>query len=151
MLKTLKLLLPILFPSWRFFDVIAPSPRIQFTLLSSKDESPDEWHEFRPRPPHLPFKEMLRRMFWNPRWNESLFMVSCSERLLKHPTQHSEDEILNRIKLDLPKNSSNTKLTAATHLQFRLLLVQRQESQIEKEVVFYSRIEPLPVRGEAWI
>lgn len=150
MLNILKLLLPALFPSWRFFDVIAPSPRIQFTLLSSEDESPSEWLEFRPRPAHLPFPQMLRRMSWNPRWNESLFMVSCAERLLVNPTQHSEDEIMNRIMAELMRNSSSSVATSTTHLQFRLLLIERQESQIEQEVVFYSRLQPLPAQGEAW-
>lgn len=150
MFKTLKLLLPALFPSWRFFDVIAPSPRIQFAVLNTENESPEEWHEFRPRPAHLSFKQMLRRMLWNPRWNESLFLVSCSERLLENPTQHSENEILNRIKADLLSNKSNEELPTATHLQFRLLLVQRQASEITQEIVFYSRMEPLPARGAAW-
>ena len=30
-----KLLLPALIPSWSFFDVIAPSPRIEYALLRS--------------------------------------------------------------------------------------------------------------------
>lgn len=151
MFRTLKLLLPALFPSWRFFDVIAPSPRIQFALLASEEASADGWHEFRPRPAHLTFMQMLQRMLWNARWNESLFMVSCSERLLENPTQHSEDEILNRIKNDLLSDRSNEVLVAATHLQFRLLLVQRQASGITQEVVFYSRIEPLTAPGATWI
>ena len=29
-----------------FFDIIAPSPRIQYTLLESENETPHEWHEF---------------------------------------------------------------------------------------------------------
>ncbi len=77
-------------------------------------------------------------------------MVSCSERLLENPTQHSEDEILNRIAVDLMVNRKNTTPTTATHLQFRLLLIQRQASQIEQEIFFYSRIEPLPLPGKKW-
>ncbi len=150
MIKILQLLLPTLFPSWRFFDVIAPSPRIQFALLDSSNDSPDDWHEFRPRPAQLSFIQMLKRMFWNQHWNESLFMVSCSERLLENPTQHSEDEILNRIAVDLMVHRKNTAPITATHLQFRLLLIQRQVSQIEQEIVFYSRIEPLPLPGKKW-
>jgi len=38
--------------------------------------------------------QMSGRMFWNPSWNESLFLVSCAERLLQNPTPHSEDEIM---------------------------------------------------------
>ncbi|WP_197722154.1 hypothetical protein [Sulfuriflexus mobilis] len=145
----LKLLLPALLPSWRFFDVIAPSPRVQFTLLGAEDETPREWHEFRPRPAQLSFLHMLGRMFWNPQWNESLFMVSCAERLMEYPMRHSEDEILNRIIQEVMARGAHDEVKAATHLQFRLLRVRRQGSQLQEEVAFHSRIQPLPVREAA--
>ncbi|MCF6337786.1 MAG: hypothetical protein L3J84_07510 [Gammaproteobacteria bacterium] len=141
----LKLLLPAVIPSWRFFDVIAPSPRLQFALLHSATVSSgekSEWREFRPRPAHLSFLQMLGRMFWNPERNESLFLISCAERILQQPTQHSEDEILKRIIAELKANHAG--LTGnATHLQFRLLLVQRQDSRLQQQIVFHSRIQPL--------
>ncbi len=143
MLQTLKLLLPAIIPSWRFFDFIAPSPRIQFALLRAADEVPHQWHEFRPRPAQLSFKKMLGRMIWNPRWNESLFLVSCAERLMEHPTQHSEDEILQRIMAELQTHSLATSVMTATHLQFRLLVIKRQDSQLQQTVSFHSRIQPL--------
>ncbi len=145
MFHILKLLLPAVIPSWRFFDVIAPSPRIQFALLQSKNEPPcesREWREFRPRPTRLSFLQMLGRMFWNLERNESLFMVSCAERIVQQPTQHSEDEILKRIITEIKVNNSKSAV-AVTHLQFRLLLVQRQDSRLQQQVVFYSRIQPL--------
>ncbi len=143
MLQTLKLLLPAIVPSWRFFDFIAPSPRIQFALLSAADDGPHEWHEFRPRPARLSFKKMLSRMIWNPRWNESLFLLSCAERLIENPTQHSEDEILKRITAELKKHSLATSVMTATHLQFRLLVIKRQDAQLQQSVTFQSRIQPL--------
>lgn len=152
MLRTLKLLLPALLPSWRFFDTIAASPRIQYALLNTENEVPSDWHEFRPRPAQLSFMQMLRRMFWNPRWNESLFMVSCAERLMQNPTRHSEDEILNRITNELMSNSSTTHATPATpatQIQFRLIYVHRQGSQLQQLVTFYSRIQTLPARDAA--
>lgn len=150
MFKTLKLLLPALIPSWRFFDVIAPSPRIQFALMSSDNDVAKEWHEFRPRPEHLSLIQMSGRMLWNPSWNESLFLVSCAERLLQKPTQHSEDEILNRIAIGLMGDEVYASLPGATRLQFRLALVQREESAITQEIVFYSSIRALTTRGAAW-
>ena len=147
MLHTLKLLLPALLPSWRFFDAIAPSPRIQFTLLCAENETPREWHEFRPRPAQLSFLQMLGRMVWNPEWNESLFLFSCAERLMEYPTKHSEDEIMKRILKELSGKVSNTHVMAATHLQFRLLLVQRQDSQLQQKVTFHSRVQPIPGRN----
>ncbi len=84
MLSIVKLLLPALIPSWRFFDTIAPSPRIEFTLLKTADDVPENWQEFRPRPAHLSPGSMLKRLFWNPRWSETLFPVSCTELLMEN-------------------------------------------------------------------
>ena len=145
-----KLLLPTLFPSWRFFDVIAPSPRIQYALLNAAGEITDVWQEFRPHPAHLPFKQILQRMVWNPDWNESLFLTSCAERLLEKSTAHSEDEILNRIMADLRKTATHTRLNTATQLQFRLQLIQRNGQTIEQEIVFYSRIQPIHKDKKRW-
>ncbi len=144
MLHTLKLLLPALLPSWNFFDVIAPSPRIQFALLNTKNETPQQWQTFRPRPDNITFKQMLTRMLWNPRWNESLFVMSCAERIIAQHTQplvrqHSEDEILKRISQEL----SVTLSPEENYLQFRLELVQRQGEKLRHDIVFHSRIQAL--------
>lgn len=141
MLNTLKLLLPALLPSWRFFDFIAPSPRIQFTVLDSLDDVPTNWTLFRPRPASLSFAQMLRRMVWNPWWNESLFMVSCAERIVEQSSQHSEDEILKRIQHDLDPSSVSAS-HEGRYLQFRLLMIQRVDDELVEEVVFHSRIQP---------
>lgn len=148
-LNTLKLLLPALIPSWNFFDIIAPSPRIEYALLDSKGENASEWQGFRPRPKQLSFIQFLYRLFWNAEWNETLFMVSCAERILQNPTcyQHSENEILNRIIHELMDEDLNKSLIAATHIQFRLLTIQRQDEQLIHEVNFESRIQSLPENG----
>ena len=140
MLQTLKLLLPALIPSWRFFDTIAPSPRTEFALLKTEDEVPGHWQEFRPRPTNLPIASMLKRMFWNPHWNESLFLVSCAERLMQTPTEHSSQEILKRIKADLEGDANN--VVATPWLKFRLVFLSREGDQVEKHITFVS-----PVHG----
>lgn len=143
-MRVLKLLLPALIPSWNFFDVIAPSPRIEFALLSSEDKEPSEWHEFRPHPARVSFMRMLGRMLWNPVWNESLFMVSCAERLIEQPTRpspHGEDEILKRIAAEL--KGDETHVVTGLYLQFRLRVVRREGVQLQQELVFLSRIRPL--------
>ena len=145
-LRTLKLLLPALLPSWNFFDIVAPSPRIQFTLLNKENDPAHEWHEFRPRPIHLSFIQMLKRMFWNPEWNESLYMLSCAERLIEKYTPHSEDEILQRVLKELKNSPSNDLLLSATYFQFRLLVIQRKNEQLHEELIFLSRIQPLSIR-----
>lgn len=149
MLHILKLYLPALLPSWRFFDVIGPSPRIQYCLLKVNNESERQWREFRPRPAQVKLARMLWHLLWNPKWNESLFLVSCAERLLERPTEHSENEIMKRILKELITDSSNTNLKDATHLQFRLLLMQRKQSTLQHKVVFHSRIQTLSTQGAA--
>ena len=133
MLQTFKLLLPALIPSWHFFDIITASPRIEFALLPTAHATPMEWQEFRPRPAHISFVSMLKRMFYNARWNESLFMVSCAERLIENPTIHSAQEILTRIKAELSRNKVNT-----AYLQFRIVYVSRDSREIAYTSAVYS-------------
>lgn len=131
----IKLLLPALIPSWNFFDVIAPSPRIQFILLDAEKSVINNWQEFRPRPKHITVLQTLKRMIWNPKWNESLFLVSCAERLIDNYTDHSENEILNRIARDL----HNEKKLA--YFQFRLIFIHREEAALKEKILFTSRIQ----------
>lgn len=135
-LQACKLLLPALIPSWRFFDEIAPSPRIEFSLLTNTQETPENWQEFRPRPKQLSMKAMLKRMFWNPSWNESLFLVSCAERLAMNPTEHSRDEIFKRIAAELRKHSQNVE--AKPYLQFRLVFVNHENNTLHKHTAYIS-------------
>ena len=136
MLRPLALLLPALIPSWNFFDVIAPSPRIEFARLAGPDEATArDWHEFRPRPQHVSPLAVLRRLFWNPRWNESLFVVTCAERLIDQPTAHSEDEIFRRIAADLGDE--------AGWLTFRLVFLSRDGEAMVREVLFEAAPRPM--------
>lgn len=138
MLQTIKLLLPALIPSWRFFDWIAPSPRIEFALLETMQDSPASWQEFRPRPAQLSVFSMLKRMFYNPDWNESLFLVSCAERLMQDNTQHSAQQILDRIKTELRRCSVDA--TTLPYVQFRLVFLNRHITEIQKHIIFVSPI-----------
>ena len=140
LLKPLKLLLPALIPSWNFFDIINPSPRIEYSLHSAENEKPLNWVEFRPKPSHLSLSDMLKRLFWNPKWNESLFLVSCAERILENYTLHSENEILKRIKKDIRLRKVQA---TETHLQFRLLFIQRVGAELKTDVLFNSKIHKL--------
>lgn len=136
MLQPLRLLLPALIPSWNFFDVIAPSPRVEYALLATETAEPSEWREFRPRPEQLSLAAMVARLLWNPRWNESLFLVSCAERLIAHPTEHSEGEILSRIAADLAVRPDGADLPP--WLVFRLVFVHREGEAISRDVLFQS-------------
>lgn len=136
MLDAIKLLLPALIPSWRFFDEIAPSPRIEFSLLNAENETPQNWREFRPRPQTLSMATMLKRIFWNPHWNETLYLVSCAERLMQNETEHSAQEIFKRIETGLPSD-------AGAFLQFRLVFIGREGGELEKYIPYISALHPL--------
>jgi len=134
LLQIPKLLAPALIPSWNFFDVIAPSPRIEYALLASPAASGD-WRAFRPRPERLSPLAMACRLFWNPVWNETLFLVSCAERLTSEDStsdEHSEDEIFKRIAADLPPE----KTADAPWLNFQLVFLSRRDDAIEREILY---------------
>lgn len=133
MLQTLKLLLPALIPSWRFFDVITPSPRIEFAVLGNREEEAVDWREFRPRLARLSLKQMVVHLFYNPQWNESLFLVSCAERLVNASTEHSQLEIVSRLRKGIAPPGK-------PYLQFRLVFVHRAGAEIKKEVWFVSPV-----------
>lgn len=85
---------------------------------------------------------MVFRLFWNPAWNESLFLVSCAERIQEKPTDHSINEIRQRILREIWRMPIDTtdKL-----LLFRLVFVHRDGANLSREIVFLS--EPYPVTG----
>ncbi|MEP0153348.1 MAG: hypothetical protein ABJE81_01625 [Pseudophaeobacter sp.] len=126
-------------PSWRFFKTVAPSPRIEYRLIEAGRVG--DWQEDRPRPWHLGPGQILRRMLWNPNWNEQLYLVSCSERLIEAPSQHSVDEINRRVARLLPPGPES--------LQFRLVFLSREGAQIGKLVEYESMPVPLSALQEA--
>lgn len=138
MLNTLKLLLPALIPSWRFFEVIAASPRIEIATLQTVQEKPDNWTELRPKPKRVAFHTMLKRLFWNPYRNESLFLVSCAERIIENPTEHSLQEIFKRALADLERDPAKAPLPP--YLQFRLAFVSRNKTKLQRRIRYTSPV-----------
>lgn len=138
----LRLLLPAIVPSWRFFDVVTASPRLDYAVLGSPGARVEQWLEFRPRPAILSLASMMRRLLWNPQWNESLFLVSLAERLMQAATEeaaaHSERELLLRVARHLDRHGT---CDPAAHLQIRLRLIGRTagpDEQIGSEIVYLS-------------
>ncbi|WP_138465276.1 hypothetical protein [Poseidonocella sp. HB161398] len=118
---TLRLLLPALLPSWRFFSGVGPSPRIEIR------EAGGLWQEAVPLPPRLPLAAMLRRLAWNPRWNARLYLVSLSERLAEAPDPHAEAELRTRL------------LAGRTgDWQVRLVFVSRKGEALERQTLWSS-------------
>ena len=138
MLGDAKLLLPALLPSWRFFDTIGPSPRIEFALLNDACDTPKHWQEFRPRPAYLSLLNMLKCLFWNPQWNTSLFLVSCAERVLETPDDPRYHQLVSRISAGLHKDFPVT-----TFFQFRLVCLSRQGVSVQTETAYQSSIYSL--------
>ena len=138
MLGPFKLLLPALIPSWNFFDVIAPAPRVEYALLASPGDTTGTWREFRPRPARVSLATLLKRLFWNPRWNQTLFVMSCAERLAEDRTPaHSEDELFKRIAADLAAEPQDPR---RPWLCFRLVFVSRDGDTLTEEVM----VQPAP-------
>ena len=129
MLKTIQLFLPALIPSWRFFQEIAPSPRIEVATLSSEDEVAQDWTAFNPRPGHVSVPQMLTRMVWNPIWNEMLYLVSLCERVVISQNHHAAREIALRIQRTVSEGG---------FFQYRLVFVTNNEC----EVVYISPVYP---------
>ncbi len=142
LLAPLKLLLPALIPSWNFFDVIAPAPRVEYALLASPGDTSGVWRAFRPRPEHVSLATMVKRLFWNPRWNQTLFVMSCAERLAedRNPA-HSEAELFKRIAADLVADGAlEPQDPTRPWLCFRLVFVGREGEALTEEVM----VQPAP-------
>lgn len=80
-------------------------------------------------------------MFWNPDWNEQLFLVTLAERLDAAPTRHSVDEINMRIAARIEARDRSEKL------QFRVVFVCRDGDRIVKSVDYES--DPVALDGFA--
>ncbi len=123
--RLLQLLLPALFPSWRFFKTIGPSPRIETrTPLGSGD-----WTRLTPPPDYIPPLQMLKRLFWSPGQNAALFRVSLAERVL------GDDATRARQLLD----SDIARTLAATGpFEYRIVFLSREDGQLTATVCFES-------------
>lgn len=145
MVNLLALILPVIVPSWRFFDDIRPSPRIEVRWVGGDEGA---WQEHRPRPVHLPYLARLGRLFWNPEWNETLFLVSLSERMVTDPSSANCRLLAARIGAGMTRRTSGQgpepgQKTAHAfadqqQFQFRLVLVMRNGARLGREVVFVS-------------
>ncbi|TZG25949.1 hypothetical protein [Sphingomonas montanisoli] len=141
-----RLMLPAIMPSWRFFDGVSASPRVDYALLRDPEAAADHWQEFRPRPAELTLRAMLLRLVWNPQWNENLFLVSLAERLIRadsaETVAHSQHELLLRVARHLDRDGGCDRSAC---LQIRLRLVRRvgPREDVESEIAFLSGAQPI--------
>lgn len=82
---------------------------------------------------------MLRRLFWNPRWNDALYLVSLAERQTIAPTEHSLQDITAHI----ARRLRSQKTPAGALFQFRILYVHRDAIGLHQTVTFEGPITAL--------
>lgn len=131
MFRLLSLLIPALIPSWAFFKAIEPSPRVHWRLLERPDGKATPWHPYRERAQRVSPLAMVYRLFWNPRWNQTLYMVSLAERLTIDPTAHSTSEINRLLAAEVTGD-------AGLYLQFQLVFVTQEDGGRVQSILHLS-------------
>jgi hypothetical protein len=146
--QSLLLLAPIVMPSWRFFDEIAPSPRIEYRLLTSPELPHNNedlslgWHRLSPIPERLALLAYIGRLFLNPDWNERLFLMSNSERLMQYDSAASYQRLLQASQKDAKTRLFPAPTHAALFLQFRLVFISKDQDSLRRDVAFVSAAHP---------
>jgi hypothetical protein len=136
-------LLPALFPSWRFFDSVGPSPRVDYALTAAgRDIGEADWREFRPRPARVTPARMLLRLFWNPIGNETLYVVRCAERLLEGERGFVELELRRRLARAARRGELGPAAQTAQDLALRVRAVSRRDGRLVEEVVYVAAPPP---------
>ena len=125
MLRLAGLLLPALIPSWRFFDEIAPSPRIE---VATGDGGWVPLATASPQPGILP---AIGRLFWNPDRNEALFLVSLAERVIHDACGHAAGEIMAAARARHPGSTA-----------LRIVTIARTEAGLAKTVRWAPDLAP---------
>lgn len=145
-LAGVRLMLPAMLPSWRFFDAVTASPRLDYMVVSVGGIGSGRWREFRPRVARLGAGAMVRRLFWNAEWNETLFLVSLAERLVGDhgaaTEAHSQRELLLRVARHLQRAGL---AGSADGFRIRLRFVGRpgRGEPVTEEVVYRSDLHPV--------
>lgn len=134
----IKLLFPILFPSWRFFSSIGPSPRIDVAFIAEKNAEPQAWLPFRSLPERVGFAAGVRRLLHNPIWNERLYINTCAEHLFEGPSDFYAQEIGARLVNAVLNREMNVD-DAFQYLVFRIRAIEFDAGQVSDEVVFISQ------------
>ena len=125
--ETWRLLLPVIFPSWRFFKDVGPSPRVQYRLLEKG--AAQDWRDAWPRPDRVRPGEMARRLFWNAEWNAYLFSVTCAERLIEGHKEYFEDMLTRLV-------AARVAARPGSGLQIRVVMLERKFGGIERTTAY---------------
>ena len=127
----IKLVLPIVFPSWRFFSSIGPSPRIDLAFFKNEGESPEIWIPFRPIPLQITIGQHLTRLFHSPKWNERMYINSCAERLFEGGDSFYLTEISKRLLIAIEQGEIPAPENAR-FMQFRIRAIYSEDTDANK-------------------
>jgi hypothetical protein len=133
----LKILLPIIFPSWRFFSGIDPSPRVDIGFLKAGESDPEEWIDMSVLPQRLGFWEGVGRLFHNPVWNDRLYINTCAEHLYEFNSEFREEEVANRV-VRLFQGCGYSIPDAAETFCFRIRVVTAGTLDANGKSIFFS-------------
>ena len=133
--KTVFLLLPAVIPSWRFFDEIAPSPRLEYAVFDDMDKETYNWRELQLNDDKISIIDLIKRLFYNSARNHSLYIMSLSERIAGEDCAHAKKEVLRIVKLKLQQLYGSPE---ARFFRYRLVFKLRVGSKIERHVYFMS-------------
>lgn len=92
LLRLARLCLPIVVPSWRFFDEIAPAPRIDIGWSDGPDADVTHWEPLRPTPDAIPWPRRVGHLVANARRNETLYLTSCADKVCYDDSAHAVAE-----------------------------------------------------------
>ena len=140
--RLLQLLLPVLMPSWRFFDSIGPAPRIDYAVFDEGDAAPRQWRPLALAPLRLSLGSMLVRLPYNAPRNDMLFLISCCERVLDDEQAldvraRAHTEILRHVAMHAHQTSAIGPHDDATiRLSFRIRQVRREHNALIEEVAY---------------
>ena len=137
-LHMLKLLLPILFPSWRFFRCIDPSPRLEYGYCESLKDQPERWYPLEKPLQHFNYVSAIFHLFFNPTWNQQLFMNTCAEHLFEGANERWESFIVRRIMSD-KKIVRIAGLLNKNVIQFRIKAIINNDGHITSPILFTSK------------
>lgn len=120
-------LLPALLPSWRFFDRVGAAPRLEWARTA--EGAAPVWREFRPQPVRRSIDEIATSLVWAPRRNETLFLLSCAERLLESPEPALERVLLTRLR-ELARAGELPGAAHEDRLHVRVVITERDGDTI---------------------
>lgn len=142
LLRLARLCLPIVVLSWRFFDEIAPAPRIDVGWSDGPDADVTHWQPLRPTPGALPWPVRVAHLFANARRNETLYLVSCADKVCYGDSAHAVAEIRARVRAACARGEL---APAGTWLRYRICTVERDGDALVEHEAF--RDHAFPVAG----